>query len=384
MTEIVFWQSMISPHQAGLVQALAARPGLEVTYIATEAVRRSRAAMGWVEPSLGGAQLKLAETGAEIAALAQSFAPDAIHLCQGFRGNGTISHALPALARKGARIGVMMEAIDQRGKTGWLKKPLYKRQVKHYGDAVSFCLAISEEAERFIAECGFRADRIYPFSYFLRQAPETAETRKPTRQIVYVGRLIALKRVDLLIEAFGALNQPGTTLKIIGSGPLEGELQALARTQPNATAIEWLGTVTNEDAQQAIANSDCLILSSEYDGWGAVVTEALLAGTPAICSSACGAKVAVSNSGAGGVFASGDRVSLERLLGLQVNDAPWGGPQRAKMRTWAQNALSAEAGAGYLEAIIASLGHNLAPPAAPWIMPYGAEIPQKIKTFVTG
>ncbi|NNF77788.1 MAG: glycosyltransferase family 4 protein [Rhizobiales bacterium] len=383
MTEIVFWQSMISPHQAGLAQALADRPGLEVTYVATEAVRRSRAAMGWVEPSLGSAQLKLAETGTEIAELAQSFGPDAIHLCQGFRGNGTISHALPALARKGARMGVMMEAVDQRGKTGWLKKPLYRRQVKHFGGAVSFCLAISDEAGRFIAECGFRADRIYPFSYFLNPAPETAQRRKTARQIVYVGRLIALKRVDLLIEAFGALNLPDTTLSIIGSGPLRGELQALAHTQPNADAIEWLGTVSNEAAQQVIANSDCLVLPSEYDGWGAVVTEALLAGTPAICSSACGAKAAVPHSGAGGVFASGDKVSLERLIRLQLSDGPWAGSQRANLRNWAQNALSAEAGAVYLEAIIASIGQTTAVPAAPWITPHGAEIPQKIKTFVT-
>ena len=245
MTEIILWQSMISPHQAGLARALAARSGLTVTYVATEKIRPARAAMGWQEPSLGQVQLKLAETKEEIAEVAQSFGPDAIHLCPGFRGNGTISHALPALARRGARIGVMMEAVDQRGKTGWLKAPLYTHQIRRYGDAVSFCLAIGNEAGQFIAKCGFRADRIYPFSYFLNSPPDQREARPAARRIVFAGRFIELKRIDLLIKAFGALNQPEATMSLIGAGPLEPKLRALAGAQPNAEAIEWLGTLAN-------------------------------------------------------------------------------------------------------------------------------------------
>ncbi len=384
MTQIVFWQSMISPHQAGLVRALAAKPEISVHYVAAETVEAHRAAMGWAEAELGQAQLHLARTRAEITALARSFPKDALHLCQGFRGNGMIANALPALADRGARIGVMMEAVDQRGGKAWLKQLLYRHQVRRYGDAVSFCLAIGQRTKHFLKQCGFPGTRIYPFSYFLTPPPRASHADGHERRLVYVGKLVQLKRVDLLIEAFGALNPPGTRLCLIGSGPLEAELRALAAAQPNADAIDWRGTLPHQQAQAMIASSDGLILPSEYDGWGAVVSEALLAGTPAICSSACGAAEAVRTSGAGGVFSSGETLSLmQHLLAMLAADR-WTHAQRARLRTWARESLSGEAGAAYLEAILAAHGHAARPPEAPWLCPQMAEKPEEIKTFVTG
>lgn len=384
MTEIVFWQSMISPHQAGLVRALAAKPGIRVHYVAAETVEPHRAAMGWAQPDLGEAQLHLAESETEIAALTGRFAKDALHLCQGFRGNGIIAHALPALADRGARIGIMMEAVDQRGKLGWLKKPLYRRQVQRYRDAVTFCLAIGQKTESFLEDCGFPRPRIYPFSYFLTPPPPAPRAQTHEKRVVYVGKLVQLKRVDLLIEAFGALRPPRTRLSLIGSGPLERELKTLAEAQPNAKAIDWLGTLPNQAAQALIGSSDALVLPSEYDGWGAVVSEALLAGTPTICSSACGAAGAVSASGVGGVFVSGEILSLMQNLLTSLAADRWTQAQRAKLRNWARACLSNEAGAAYLVAILTAISQRSPPPDAPWLVPQVAEMPQEIKTFVTG
>ncbi len=385
MMEFVFWQSMITPHQAGLVRALADRSDCSVTYVAAETVEASRAAMGWQEPGLGAATLKLAETPADIAAAADGFGADALHICQAFRGNGVIEHALPALADRDARIAVMMEAVDRRGPTGWLKKPLYQRRVQRYRDKVEFCLAIGAEAEEFVAECGFPRERIYPFSYFLSpfDQPETPTQQNSTHRLLYVGKLIELKRVDLLIEAFGVLNLPDVTLSLVGAGPLEQKLRALAGKQPNAGAIEWLDTLKNDAVQRIIAASDCLVLPSEYDGWGAVVTEALLAGTPAICSSACGAAVAVDCAPAGSVFTSGNASLLTAKLRAQLTMPPVSAGERALLRDWAGLALSDHAGAQYLEAIVASIAQNTPPPPAPWAFTHALEKPQEIKTFVT-
>ncbi|MEM1199763.1 MAG: hypothetical protein AAGI06_10680, partial [Pseudomonadota bacterium] len=198
MTQIVFWQSMISPHQAGLVQALASKPGMDVHYVAAETIEPQRAAMGWARPDLGQARLHLARTKAEITALAGSFSTDALHLCQGFRGNGVIANALPALAHHGARIGVMMEAVDQRGGKAWLKQLVYRHQVQRYRDAVTFCLAIGRNTKLFLEQCGFPSGRIYPFSYFLTPQPPTSPAAGHERRLIYVGKLVQLKRVDLL------------------------------------------------------------------------------------------------------------------------------------------------------------------------------------------
>lgn len=53
-------------------------------------------------------------------------------------------------------------------------------------------------------------------------------------------------------------------------------------------------------ARACMARADVLVLPSWHDGWGAVVSEALMAGTPAIASDACGSAGVVRASGVGG------------------------------------------------------------------------------------
>ena len=53
---------------------------------------------------------------------------------------------------------------------------------------------------------------------------------------------------------------------------------------------------------EIINQVDCLSASSYHDGWGAVVSEALLIGIPVICSDTCGSSVIVKASGFGGIF----------------------------------------------------------------------------------
>ena len=130
MTKVVFWQSMVSQHQAALVRELANLPGYDVHYVAAEAMDEARARMGWVKPDLGHAKLAIAPNKSKIAKLVHGFDEKAIHLCQGFRGNGLIAETLPLLAQRNARIGVMMEAVDQRGLKGFLKKPVYRQRIK--------------------------------------------------------------------------------------------------------------------------------------------------------------------------------------------------------------------------------------------------------------
>ena len=70
------------------------------------------------------------------------------------------------------------------------------------------------------------------------------------------------------------------------------------------------------DIPHLMSSADCLILPSRHDGWGAVVSEALMVGTPVICSDACGSAGVVHASGVGGVFRSGDHCALTAELAV--------------------------------------------------------------------
>ena len=84
-----------------------------------------------------------------------------------------------------------------------------------------------------------------------------------------------------------------------------------------------------------------------YDGWGAVVSEALMVGTPAICSDRCGSAGLVRASGYGGVFRSGDFEDLTVTLQRMVSAGCLPAGERLALRKWAQ-CLGADAGALYL------------------------------------
>ncbi len=365
--KIVFWQSMISRHQAALVRALADMPEMHVTYIAAEDVDERRARMGWTAPDLGNAVVQIAPDEHSIARLAASFDWDAIHICQGFRGNGPIEAALPVLAGRGARIGVMMETVDQRGAIGWLKGPAYWKRIRKFRDHVQFCLAIGQDAAAFVAKNGYPAENVFRFTYFLHIPAPLAGPAGQAFRFVFAGSLVHLKRVDLLIEAVGLLEREDATLTIVGDGPLRSRLEAQANKRLAPDQATWRGALSPAETQEVISQSDCLVLPSEYDGWGAVVSEALLAGVPAVCSDACGAAEAVAGSGYGGVFRSQDALNLSDRLRAQLAKGTPGDATRREISSWARSAFSGEAGADYLSGILHSVFEDGTAPRARWL-----------------
>lgn len=111
----------------------------------------------------------------------------------------------------------------------------------------------------------------------------------PTRY-VFMGRLVDVKRVDLLLEAFAqACRQQPMSLLVIGDGPLLPELKQqalalgiLAPHGESASGVHFAGWMTQRDAAQQLKNQDCLVLPSIRECGGAVVLEAMAASLPVI------------------------------------------------------------------------------------------------------
>jgi len=97
---------------------------------------------------------------------------------------------------------------------------------------------------------------------------------------VTLSRLVAHKRIDLVIEAFSKLN---LSLKIIGDGPERKRLQR--RAAPN---IEFLGYQPDEVVAQLISKARGFVCAAEED-FGIAMVEAQAAGCPVIAYKAGGA-----------------------------------------------------------------------------------------------
>lgn len=361
-----FWQRIVSPHMAGLASALADL-GHDVTYVAERPISEDRVALGWEVPDLGGARLKYAPDRDAITHLAHAAPAHCVHICQGLRGNGLVADAQKALARKEADQWVVMETVENSGWRGLLRRLEYRRLIFSRRDNVTGYLATGHETRDWLIHLGAPAENVFPFAYFLSdlslQLPQEVRMDGPFR-ILFVGQFIELKRLDLLIDAIAALERDEVELTVVGSGPLEAPLRERAQTALG-TRVKWLGRQKSTDVPRHMASADCLVLPSRYDGWGAVVSEALMAGTPAVCSDKCGAAGVVRDSRRGGVFPAGDLDALTTLLGRIIDQGRQTVEARGRLAAWASS-LGASVGADYLSRILDySRGGGICP-AAPW------------------
>jgi glycosyltransferase involved in cell wall biosynthesis len=102
------------------------------------------------------------------------------------------------------------------------------------------------------------------------------------RLIVAAGRLVPEKGFDQAIRAFARLDDRTTRLAILGDGPERDMLQALAQRLGVADRVDFPGYVP--DIGPWLARARLFLLSSWYEGYAAVVVEALAAGRPVVAT----------------------------------------------------------------------------------------------------
>lgn len=115
-------------------------------------------------------------------------------------------------------------------------------------------------------------------------SPGPPRTAEEPIQLISVGNLIPLKGHDLTLRALRALLDEGYSvkLKLVGAGPLESNLKALADSLALTDAVEFTGSVPYDRVRQLMQESDVFVLPSWYEAFGCVYLEAMACGLPAI------------------------------------------------------------------------------------------------------
>jgi glycosyltransferase involved in cell wall biosynthesis len=102
------------------------------------------------------------------------------------------------------------------------------------------------------------------------------------RMIFAAGRLIHQKGFDLLIEAFRQLDDPEARLVIAGSGPEEEALRQQIAAARLTDRVRLAGYTP--DIRPFLDEARLFVLPSRFEGYGAVIVEALGAGRPVIAT----------------------------------------------------------------------------------------------------
>jgi glycosyltransferase involved in cell wall biosynthesis len=165
-----------------------------------------------------------------------------------------------------------------------------------------------------VAEGGFDPARIDVLPNFVAgPAPEPAPPADPPR-FLYVGRLEAVKGIDVLLDAWAAGPAPGT-LAVVGRGPLEDRVRA-------APGVELLGFRPPDEVRRLMASARALVFPSVWEeNCPMVVLEAQAAGLPVVGTDRGGLPELVADGVHGLLVPAGDPVALRDGLERLAADA---------------------------------------------------------------
>jgi len=352
---IWFWQQMFTPHMGALAEALAER-GFNVFFIANQVLSEERLKQGWKAFVFKKTKFIIASNKEVVEKIASKAFKNSIHFTEGLRANGLIKNAQYILRNRRLKHFVIIETIDETIWNILFKRIIYRLLFLYWGNYLSGVLAIGQNARSWIIERGMEQNRVYSFAYFLKKPKNNyslkifKEKKKLPFIFIYVGSLIRLKRVNYLISAISRLKFEEIELWIVGKGPEENYLRSMADfLLPEK--VRWFGVVSASKVSKIIGQCDCLVLPSRYDGWGAVVSESLMIGTPVVCSDACGSCAVVKASGVGGIFPVNNQKVLVNILRKQYKLGKLNLKDRQKIERWSK-CIDSNAGAEYLDLII--------------------------------
>jgi glycosyltransferase involved in cell wall biosynthesis len=157
------------------------------------------------------------------------------------------------------------------------------------------------------------------------KVPHPTAPPASNQTIIAAGRLVPEKGFDTLIAAFARLidggRNPTARLVIVGDGPDQSRLAALAASLGVSDRITMPGYVA--DIRPWLDRSRLFVLSSRFEGYGAVMIEALAAGRP-IVSTDCtpAARELLPDFTAGRIVPIDDPDAMARAIAAMLAAAP--------------------------------------------------------------
>ncbi len=139
-------------------------------------------------------------------------------------------------------------------------------------------------ARRLRTSCGIDAQVVY------HPPPFTGSYRSGDygNDVLVVGRLEPLKRVDLAIRAMRLVREPSARLRIVGSGFLSDTLEALVADQSVEDRVSFEGFVPLEELLDLYAGAACVLYAPFDEDYGYTTLEAFASRRPVITTEDAG------------------------------------------------------------------------------------------------
>lgn len=325
---IVFWQNCLSPHQLPYIAHLMDDGRVdEVVVVADEAVSEDRKNMGWKVdnyPGLERCAIVMHPDDEEVKSLFEQRQEDSWHLFSGIHGFPYLFHCLEISLAYKVKRGMITELPNtfafgrKNGKPLWLHRLRFFVQDRSYAKQMDKVFAMGKRAVRYFQSVN-GSWTVYPFMYCTQPQESTCFSvgQGPTK-FIFVGSLSYRKAPEVLSSSLVSCMKGDKTfngiLTYVGDGALRPQLEKCIANNCLKEQVVLAGFQSQTDVPKWMQKNDILVLPSIYDGWGAVVNEALQAGLYVVCSDACGAADLLKDEKLGKVFHAGDADELSGIM----------------------------------------------------------------------
>jgi glycosyltransferase involved in cell wall biosynthesis len=179
-------------------------------------------------------------------------------------------------------------------------------------------VTLAEPSRDELLEAGFPADRIHVVTPGVNPVFSPGGTRSQSPLVVAIGRLVPVKRFDLLFDALADARAavPDLELVVVGEGYERAQLEAQRHRMGADGWIHLPGRVPLDELIDLYRRAWLVASASLAEGWGMSLTEAAACGTPAVATAVTGHRHAIDDGVTGVLVDSPDDLgpALRSLL----------------------------------------------------------------------
>lgn len=232
-----------------------------------------------------------------------------------------------------------------------MDRPGPRRRILWAAERAAGLIAVCEALKNRLTQAGVPAERVRVLRNGVDLGQFAPAERKPARRalsltrptLLSVGHLIERKGHDLVVAAMALL--PQAELLIVGDGPEEGALKALAGRLGVADRVRFLGRVPHEKLPALYSAADVAVLASSREGWANVLLESMACGTPVAASAVWGTPEIVTAPEAGLLLRERSPQAIAEAVEALLADPP----DRKATRAYAERFSWDATTAGQLE-----------------------------------
>lgn len=242
------------------------------------------------------------------------YRPSAVHV----HHMGVLINVLPAAYLSGCRNVV----VTEHSMLYLLRHARLRRLVPLLARGVSKIVCVSQRLRAFFLEQGVPREKLTTIYNGIDTARFGREDgpRTGVLTIGAIGRLVEEKDYPNLFKALVILKRAGLSFeaRIIGDGPLSGDLHALRHELGFHESVRFLGQ--RNDIPDVLRGLDIYVLSSKSEGLPIAVLEAMAAGLPIVATDVGGVGEIIEHERNGLLVKSGDPLALAQALARVAGD----------------------------------------------------------------